>query len=172
MGLSVRCPLPALPLSGGAKAPDEEEDLRSALDTIALTEEKPSGSTRSLTGREFLLGSSFQLAAGCEAGVPAWTAWGRFATAGFEADVDEVRMDGDVTTGFLGADVARARWLVGVLARAFELPLLGRLARMEDVRAHAGSAVRKPRAGSGRPRTTPCFWPRWRRSSRSARSGR
>ena len=57
--------------------------------------------------------------------MPAWTAWGRFATAGFEADVDEVRMDGDVTTGFLGADVARARWL----------------ARMEDVRAHAGSAV-------------------------------
>ena len=171
MGLSVRCPLPALPLSGGAKAPDEEEDLRSALDTIALTEAKPSGSTRSLTGREFLLGSSFQLAAGSEAGVPAWTAWGRFATAGFEADVDEVRMDGDVTIGFLGADVARVRWLAGVLARAFELPLLGRLARMEDVRAHAGSAVGKPRAGSGRPRTTPCFWPRWRRSSRSARSG-
>ena len=106
------------------------------------------------------------------AGGPAWTAWGRFATAGFVADVDEVRMDGDVTTGFLGADVARARWLAGVLARAFELPLLGRLARMEDVRAHAGNAVGKPRAGSGRPRTTPCFWPRWRRSSRSARSGR
>ena len=68
---------------------------------------------------------------------------GRFATAGFVADVDEVRMDGDVTTGFLGADVARARWLAGVLARAFELPLLGRLARMEDVRAHAGNAVGK-----------------------------
>ena len=39
---------------------------------------------------------------------------GRFGTAGFEADVDEVRMDSDVTTGFLGADVARARWLAGV----------------------------------------------------------
>ena len=102
MGLSVRCPLSALPLSGDAKAPDEEEDLRSALDTLALTEEKPSGNTRSLTGRELLLASSFQLAAGGEAGVPAWTACGRFATAGIEVDVDEVRMDGDVTTGFSG----------------------------------------------------------------------
>ena len=81
MGLSVRCPLSALPLSGGAKAPDKEEDQRSALDALALTEERPSGSTRSLTGRELLLASSFQLAAGGEAGVPAWTAWGRTDTS-------------------------------------------------------------------------------------------
>ena len=66
-----------------------------------------------MTGRELLLGSSFQMSAGGEPGAPAWTAWGRIATGGFEADVDGVRMDGDVTSGFLGADVSGGRWLAG-----------------------------------------------------------
>ena len=30
------------------------------------------------------------------------TAWGRVATEGFEADVDNLRLDGDVTSGLLG----------------------------------------------------------------------
>ena len=70
-----------------------------------------------MSGREVVLGSSFQLSAGGEAGAPAWTAWGRFATGGFEADVDDVRMDASVTSGFLGADFARDRWLAGRRAR-------------------------------------------------------
>ena len=32
---------------------------------------------------------------------------------GFEADVDDVRMDGDVTTGIVGADISRGGWLAG-----------------------------------------------------------
>ena len=64
---------------------------------------------RTMTGRELLLGSSFHLAAGAAS----VAAWGRVATGGFESQVDEVRLDGEVTTAMLGADVAHKRWLAG-----------------------------------------------------------
>ena len=56
-------------------------------------------------------GSSFHLAS--EGDGPVYAAWGRFAAEGFEADVHDTRLDGDTTTGFLGADVAGGRWLMG-----------------------------------------------------------
>ena len=37
----------------------------------------------------------------------------RVAAGGFEAEVDGVTMDGDVTTGLVGADVEAGRWLAG-----------------------------------------------------------
>ena len=80
---------------------------------LGLTDE-PGVTTRSMTGREALLASSFQLSAGGEAGGAAFTAWGQFTTGGFEADVDNTRMDGSVTSGFLGADVGARRWLAGM----------------------------------------------------------
>ena len=77
------------------------------------------GTVRGLTGRELLLGSSFHLAAGGgEAGGPGYAAWGRFAVGGFEAkapaEKGDVRLDGEVTTGILGADAQWERWLAGV----------------------------------------------------------
>ena len=67
-----------------------------------------------MTERELLLGSSFHLASdGRESGGAAVAAWGRVTVGGFEADVDDVRMDGDVTTGIVGADISRDRWLAG-----------------------------------------------------------
>ena len=69
---------------------------------------------RSLTGRELLLGSSFHLAAGGDGGVPAMAAWGRVSADAFDADVDGLELDGDVTTAFVGADLAAGRWLGGV----------------------------------------------------------
>ena len=77
------------------------------------------GTVRSLTGRELLLGSSFHLAAGGgEAGGAGYAAWGRIAVGGFEAkapaEKGEVRLDGEVTTGILGADAQWERWLAGV----------------------------------------------------------
>ena len=68
----------------------------------------------SMTGRELLLGSSFSVGGGGKDGAPSWGAWGRFATGGFEADADGMRVEGDVTTGLLGADASRGRWLAGV----------------------------------------------------------
>ena len=69
--------------------------------------------TRTMTEREFLLGSSFHLATGNEGGGPSVAAWGRVATGRFDGDVDKVRLDGEVTTGLLGADVESGRWLAG-----------------------------------------------------------
>ena len=68
----------------------------------------------SMDGRELLLGSSFSFGGGGKDGAPSWGAWGRFATGGFETDADGMRVEGDVTTGLLGADASRGRWLAGV----------------------------------------------------------
>ena len=67
--------------------------------------------TRSLSRRALMSGSSFHLSS--EGGAPVFAAWGRFATEGFEADVHDTRLDGETTTGFLGADVEGGRWLMG-----------------------------------------------------------
>ena len=34
--------------------------------------------------------------------------------SGFEAEVNDVTMNGDVTSGFLGADISRDQWLGGL----------------------------------------------------------
>ena len=70
-------------------------------------------SARAMGGRDLLSASSFQLASRGEADGPSFAAWGRVAGGGFEADVDDVRMDGDVMTGIVGADVAKNHWLAG-----------------------------------------------------------
>ena len=77
------------------------------------------GSARTLTGWELLLGSSFHLTtSGGEAGGPALAAWGRVTVGGFDAqapaDNGTMRLDGEVTTGILGADAQWERWLAGV----------------------------------------------------------
>ena len=66
---------------------------------------------RGLSRHALMSGSSFHLAS--EGDGPVYAAWGRFAAEGFEADVHDTRLDGDTTTGFLGADVAGGRWLMG-----------------------------------------------------------
>ncbi|MCY4479509.1 MAG: autotransporter outer membrane beta-barrel domain-containing protein, partial [Rhodospirillales bacterium] len=82
--------------------------------------EDPEASSRTMTGRELLLGSSFHLSEGGEAGGPAFAAWGRVAQGSFDAEEDGVRLDGAVTTGFLGADVASGRWLAGAAVAVSE----------------------------------------------------
>ena len=77
------------------------------------------GTERGMTGRELLLGSSFDLAAGGgEAGGPGYAAWGRMSVDGFDgeapADGGTMRLDGEVTTGLLGADAQWERWLAGL----------------------------------------------------------
>ena len=66
---------------------------------------------RGISRHALMSGSSFHLAS--EGDGPVYAAWGQFATEGFEADVHDTRLDGDTTTGFLGADVAGGRWLMG-----------------------------------------------------------
>ena len=81
-------------------------------------------SQRAMSGREVLLGSAFHLSRRAEDGGPGFAAWGRVASGGF--DVEEahekgaVRMDGEVTTGILGADAAWERWLAGLAVSVSE----------------------------------------------------
>ena len=73
---------------------------------------------RRMTGRELLLGSAFHLAREGDGGGPGLAAWGRVTVGGFDgeapADDGNVRVDGDVTTGILGADAEWNRLLAGV----------------------------------------------------------
>ena len=67
-----------------------------------------------MSPRALLLGSAFRLGDQESEDSPAWTAWGRAASSGFESAHDEVRVDGDVTSAFLGADVSHGPWLAGL----------------------------------------------------------
>ena len=73
---------------------------------------------RTITAEDIRLRSAFHLSSGGDGthgGGPAFTAWGRVATGGFEAEEDDVTMDGDVTTGLVGFDAEWERALAGVM---------------------------------------------------------
>ena len=76
--------------------------------------------SRTLTGRDFVTGTSFELTGGsAEAGGYA-ALWGRGAITRFDGREDELTLDGEVTTGLMGADWASApgsgagRWTAGL----------------------------------------------------------
>ena len=79
---------------------------------------------RTMSGHELLLGSAFHLAAEGEGGGPGLAVWGRVTVGGFDgeapADAGNVRIDGDVTTGILGADAEWGRLLAGVAVSVSE----------------------------------------------------
>ena len=134
-GMSVS--LGGQPLSGADAKADEKSgaasdgkaaslfDVRAdAADTARLkalwlrqeTSEKDrsSGWSRTLTGREFLKGSSFSLAAQTGGGGFAGL-WGRMAQTSFAGREGSLSLDGDVTTGLLGADYGWDRWTTGLV---------------------------------------------------------
>ena len=80
--------------------------------------------TREIAGRELLLGSAFHLAKEGDGGRPGLAAWGRVTVGGFDgeapADDGNVRIDGNVTTGILGADAEWGRMLAGVAVSVSE----------------------------------------------------
>ena len=78
---------------------------------------------RPITSRDLLSGSSFAQTGQKDASGGSLAFWGRASQASFDGvergDGTDVRFDGTVTTGLLGADYARGRWLVGLaLARS------------------------------------------------------
>ena len=105
-----------IPLTGTpAKEPEVKAD-----DPFALPEWARPGAkeqeAHTLTADDLLLRSSFHLRSGGEqdAGL-AFTTWGHAATGGFQADVDDVKLDGSVTTGLIGFDAEWDRALAGVM---------------------------------------------------------
>ena len=69
---------------------------------------------RPLSGRELVTGTSFALTGGsAESGGHA-AFWGRGAHSRFDGREGELTLDGEVTTGLMGADWAAERWRVGL----------------------------------------------------------
>ena len=97
---------------GAAGARFEAEKGLAAVDSFARPE--PADRTRTMTARSLLLGSSFQFSAGGEDGAPAWSAWGGAAGGGFKASANGARIEGDMMSGFLGADLGNPRWTAGL----------------------------------------------------------
>ena len=103
----------------GEPIPDEEEERREEV-IFKLPEwsdrAKLESENRTMTFEDIVMGSSFHLSTEeQQPGAPAFTAWGEVTTGGFQAEEDEVTLDGDVTTGLLGADAQWDRLLAGVM---------------------------------------------------------
>ena len=70
--------------------------------------------SRTLTAPEMLMGSSFALAAETDSGGSV-AVWGRMAQSSFSGREAGLSLDGDVTTGLLGADYAQGPWTGGAV---------------------------------------------------------
>ena len=70
--------------------------------------------SRALTGREFVTGTSFALTGGSAEGGGFAALWGRGAMTRFDGREGGLTLDGEVTTGLLGADWATERWTAGL----------------------------------------------------------
>ena len=72
------------------------------------------GHSRTMTARDALLGSSFSLTGQRDGSGGSMAFWGRAAQGSFDGREGTFSLDGTVTTGMLGADYARGRWLIGL----------------------------------------------------------
>ena len=70
--------------------------------------------SRSMTARDALLGSSFSLTGQADGSGGSLAFWGRASQGSFDGREGTFSLDGAVTTGMLGADYARGKWLVGL----------------------------------------------------------
>ena len=70
--------------------------------------------TRALTQRDLIVGTSFALTGGSAAGGGFASLWGRGSIAGFDGREGSLALDGEVTTGLIGADWASADWTAGL----------------------------------------------------------
>ena len=104
-------------IGGSGLEPQAEDDDPFGLPEWAKDAEREA-EARTITADDILLRSAFHLSSGGgdrTGGGPAFTAWGRVATGGFETEEDGVTMDGDVTTGLIGFDAEWERALAGIM---------------------------------------------------------
>ena len=99
-----------------------------------------------------MLGSSFNLSLGDRGAGSGtqreWSAWGRFARDSFEGAAEGLAVEGDVTTGFVGADVETGSWLWGAALGISEGEGPYRMA--ENGSETAATEDEPPQWGSGR----------------------
>ena len=103
----------------GETAADAEDTARlkalsDRLSQKTAEDDQSSSWSRTMTGRELLMGSSFSLAAQTD-GDGFAALWGRMAQTSFAGREGSLSLDGDVTTGLLGTDYAWGRWTTGLV---------------------------------------------------------
>ena len=127
-GMEARLAGLALPPLGGGAANDtaglavraEAEDLAAlASMTRWLSQADADDSarepeTQALTGRDFLLGTSFTLTGGPDQGAGHASIWGHGALTSFDGREGDLAVDGEVASAFFGTDFASARWMAGL----------------------------------------------------------
>ena len=69
---------------------------------------------RALSGRELVTGTSFALTGAAAEADGFVSLWGRGALSRFDGREGDLTLDGEVTTGLMGADWAAERWRVGL----------------------------------------------------------
>ena len=74
----------------------------------------PHGDARGMALQQLLTGSNFTYTREADAKGGVLGFWGRGAHATFNGAQETLRLDGNLTTGMLGADYARGDWLLGV----------------------------------------------------------
>ena len=74
-----------------------------------------SDTSRTLTARDLLTGSTFRFTSKGSDADARWALWGRGAWSGFSGRDDDLSLDGDVATGMVGADFGRDGWLGGLM---------------------------------------------------------
>ena len=72
------------------------------------------GQSRTMTGLEALLGSSFTATGETDGSGGSLAFWGRAAQSSFDGREGTFSLDGETTTAMLGADYARGKWLAGL----------------------------------------------------------
>ncbi len=108
----------ALPLGSYPASADNatESDAMEAIRTWIVHSEADDAlnvESRTLTGRDFVTGTSFALTESMEHGGFA-TVWGQGAITRFNGREGVLTLDGEVATGLVGADWASARWTGGL----------------------------------------------------------
>ena len=102
-----------LPLWGEKMMSGQRKDFESTLTEFADPIDGPSTRTRSMTGQNLLLGSSFQLSSS-DSRDNAFTIWGRLSVSTFDAQVERTHLDSTITSGFFGVDFENPHWLAGL----------------------------------------------------------
>ena len=82
--------------------------------TLAEVIHRAAVDSRSMTSQDLLLGTAFSFTRGTDPVDGNLTFWGQAAHSGFEGTEDTLSLDGKVTTGLLGLDYARRRWMLGL----------------------------------------------------------
>ena len=124
-GIAGRMSAPRTPGAGGTIAGQaltfDAADSAQPADWRAAADPFGAGGAqyRPITARELLLGSSFTRTGEKDASGGSLAFWGRAAQARFDGREGTFSLDGAVTTGMVGADYARGKWLIGLaLARS------------------------------------------------------